>query len=74
MERDEHQKRVQSFFDHNKPTITTDERALAEALYAMGELGLFVDGMDSISPELALQIYGIVEVVHQHGFPVDLGM
>lgn len=74
MDRDEHREQVRLYFADRRPTVMPDRRALDSALYAMGELGLFHDDVESVSIEVALQIHAIVEVVKAHGFPDEMGM
>jgi hypothetical protein len=71
--RDQHRRKMMAFVASGD-TPDVDGRNLGNALYTMGELGLFADDVDSVSTEQAIRIYKLISAVMLNGFPNDLKM
>lgn len=74
MTNEEKRRQVVDFFG-NPPEIDIDfRREIAEAAHTFCELGLLVDGLDSISTEQVIQCFHIVDTLRLKSFPDDLRM
>ena len=71
--RDDHRRKMMAFVASGD-TPDVNGRKLSEALYTMGELGLFADDVDSVSIEHAIRIYKVISAVMLNGFPDNLKM
>lgn len=60
------------FFEAVDPNIIDSE--LTDALYAVGETGLFPDKVDSVSVDQAIFCWKIVEKLTKRNFPNELRM
>jgi hypothetical protein len=79
MARDEHEKAVIDWIGDQDPRRSgqgeIDPTALTRALYAVSELGLWPDSVDSVGVDQAVMCWRIIERLRATGeFPEDLRM
>jgi len=75
MDTKEHREKINGFITDMGIALSDEERKdLNELLYAMNELGLWPDNVDSVSMDQALDSWRAVESIRGRKFPNELKM
>lgn len=74
MTENQHRKDVLRFFNSISIEEEPEVASLPEALYAVSELGLWFDDVDSVSEDQCLKCWRIVETLKNKEFPKKLWM